>query len=84
MFLEVITAQHIENYKLSVLFNEGTNKTIDFYEILFVKDYPAFRRLKDIEIFKNFKVTDTLEWDNGQIDIAPEAIFELGETEYPN
>jgi len=83
-FLEVTNAQYIDNYKLSVLFNEGTKKSIDFYEILFVKDYPAFRPLKNIEIFKNFTVTDTLEWDNGKIDIAPEAIFELGKTEYPN
>ena len=26
----------------------------------------------------NFKVTDTLEWENGSIDIAPETIYELG------
>ena len=84
MFTEVTHADYIGDYKVSVLFNDGVKKTIDFYSILFVNDYPAFRPLKNIEVFKNFKVTDTLEWDNGNIDIAPETIYELGTTEFAN
>jgi len=83
MFTEVTHADYIGDYKVSVLFNDGVKKTIDFYNILFVNDYPAFRPLRNLEVFKNFKVTDTLEWDNGNIDIAPETIYELG-TEYSN
>jgi len=56
----------------------------NFSNILFVNDYPAFRPLKDLEVFMNFKVTDTLEWVNGSIDIAPETIYELGSTEPSN
>ena len=81
MFTEITHADYIGDYKVSVLFNDGVKKTIDFYNILFVNDYPAFRPLRNLEVFKNFKVTDTLEWDNGNIDIAPETIYELG-TEY--
>lgn len=84
MFTEVTRAEYLSEYKISVLFNDGVKKTIDFRSILFENDYPAFRPLKNIEIFRNFKVTDTLEWDNGNIDIAPEAIYELGEIEYAN
>lgn len=83
MFTEVTHADYIGDYKVSVLFNDGVKKTIDFYNILFVNDYPAFIPLRNLEVFKNFKVTDTLEWDNGTIDIAPETIYELG-TEYSN
>jgi hypothetical protein len=78
MFTEVTNAEYIENYKVSVLFNDGIKKTVDFYSLLFLNDYPAFRPLKDLEFFKNFRVTDTIEWDNGNIDIAPETIYDLG------
>jgi hypothetical protein len=84
MFTEVTRADYIGDYKVSVLFNDGVKKTMDFYNILFVNDYPAFRPLKNIEVFMNFKVTDTLEWENGSIDIAPETIYELGSTETSN
>lgn len=78
MFTEVTNAIYISDYKVSVMFNNGVKKTVDFYTILFDNDYPAFRPLKNIEVFKEFKVTDTLEWDNGNIDIAPETIYDLG------
>ncbi|MEI6754422.1 MAG: DUF2442 domain-containing protein [Paludibacter sp.] len=78
MFTEVTHADYIGDYKVSVLFNDGVKKSIDFYNLLFVRDYPVFRPLKNIDVFKNFKVTDTLEWENGTIDIAPETIYELG------
>ncbi len=84
MFTEVTHADYIGDYKVSVLFNDGVKKTVDFYSILFENDYPAFRPLKNLDVFKNFKVTDTLEWDNGNIDIAPETIYDLGKTEYSN
>jgi hypothetical protein len=79
MFTEVIKAEYIGDYKVSVLFNDGVRKNIDFYDILFFHNYPAFLPLKNLEIFKKFKVTDTLEWDNGNIDIAPETLYEMGE-----
>lgn len=82
MFTEVTKADYIGDYKVRVLFNDGVKKTVDFYNILFNNDYPAFKPLKNIEVFKNFKVTDTIEWDNGNIDIAPETIYDLGETEH--
>ena len=78
MFTEIVSAEYLNGYKLSVLFNDGVKKEVDFYGILFENDYPVFRQLKDIEKFIQFKVTDTLEWDNGNIDIAPETVYEFG------
>lgn len=78
MFTEIVSAEYLGGYKLSVLFNDGVKKEVDFYAILFENDYPVFRQLKDIEKFIQFKVTDTLEWDNGNIDIAPETVYEFG------
>ena len=79
MFTEVSSAEDIGDYKVSVLFNDGVKKIIDFHEILFIRDYPAFRPLKNFEVFRKFNVTDTLEWDNGNIDIAPETMYDMGE-----
>jgi len=79
MFTEVTNAEYLGDYKVSVLFNDGIRKIIDFYGLIFFHNYPAFLPLKNMEIFKHFKVTDTLEWDNGNIDIAPETLYEMGE-----
>jgi len=79
MFTEVMNAEYLGDYKVSVQFNDGVRKIIDFYGLLFLNNYPAFLPLKNMEIFKNFNVTDTLEWDNGNIDIAPETLYEMGE-----
>ena len=53
MFTEVTHADYIDGYRLSVLFNNGIKKTVDFYSILFEHDYPAFKPLKNIEVFKH-------------------------------
>jgi len=79
MFTEVISAEYIGEYKVSVLINNGVKKKIDFCTILFLNDYPAFRPLKDLEVFRKFNTTNTLEWDNGNIDIAPETMYDMGE-----
>lgn len=79
-FLEIIRATHIEDYKLHVVFNNGVKKIVDFYDLLFHNDYPVFLPLRDVENFRQFKVTDTLEWKDGNIDIAPETVYEIGET----
>jgi len=80
MFTEVAAAEYIGDYKVNVLFNDGVRKIINFHDILFFHEYPAFLPLKNLEIFKKFNITDTLEWENGNIDIAPETLYEMGET----
>ncbi|MBQ4408784.1 MAG: DUF2442 domain-containing protein [Bacteroidales bacterium] len=43
-----------------------------------IERYPVFAPLCDTNRFKAFAITDTLEWDNGSIDIAPEYVYEHG------
>ena len=76
MWTEVLKATYLDNYRILVLFNNGIQKVVDFANI--VKRYPVFKPLNDMNLFKQFKVTDTLEWDNGRIDIAPEFLYENG------
>jgi Protein of unknown function (DUF2442) len=78
MFVKVVSAEYMEDFKIDVLFDNGVKKVVDFHFLLFVEDYPVFRPLVDVEVFKNFEVTDTLEWLHGTIDIAPNIIYRMG------
>ncbi len=60
-----------------VSFNNGESRLFDFATI--VDHYPVFDPLKVKDTLKQFHISDTLEWCNGTIDIAPEYIFEHGE-----
>ena len=76
LFLEITGAEYEGGYTLKVLFNDGECRRFDFAEL--IEHYPVFAPLSDIKRFKEFNITDTLEWDGGRIDIAPEYIYEHG------
>lgn len=76
MWTEVVQAEYLDGYRIKVLFNDGVHRIVDFTSL--INRFPVFRSLKDINVFKRFRVTDTLEWDNGKIDIAPEYLYENG------
>ncbi len=78
IFTEITNAEYLEEYKLYVVFNDGKHMVVDFHDLLFKHDYPVFVPLRDKKYFSNFKVTDTLEWEDGTIDIAPETVYEMG------
>lgn len=77
MFTEVVQANYVDGYRIAVLFNDGVKKIVDFTNLL-KRNMPVFKLLENIDLFKKFTVTDTLEWDNGNIDIAPEYLYENG------
>ena len=76
MWMEVLDATYLNGYRILVKFNNGINKVVDLANV--IKQYPVFKPLKDLALFKQFIVTDTLEWDNGKIDIAPEYLYDNG------
>ncbi len=80
MFLEITHAEYVGEYKLKVFFNNGEYRVFDFASI--IGRYPVFAPLSDMNIFKSYAITDTLEWQNGRIDIAPEYIYEHGVKPY--
>ena len=74
MFLHVTKAEHIEDYRVHVWFNDGTDAEIDLRGSL---DGPIFEPLRDLEYFKSFAVKGhTLAWPNGA-DFAPEYLRSL-------
>lgn len=82
MIIKVTEAQYIDAYKIWVRFNNGDCRIFDFATI--IDKYPVFEPLKDIALLRDFRVMDTLEWRDGEIDIAPEYLYEHGVVAYPN
>lgn len=78
MWLEIIKAEYLDGYRMLISFNDGQRKVFDFSSL--IDKYPVFMPLKNLEIFKSYTITDTLEWNDSTIDIAPEYLYEHGVT----
>lgn len=75
MFLEVVKAEYLDNYKIKVWFNDNAVKIVDLSNHI---DGEVFTPLKDIGFFKCFSIKfNTIEWENGA-DFAPEYLYEIG------
>lgn len=75
MFLEVVKAEYLDGYRLSLLFNNGVRRVVDLSNSL---KGSVFAPLKDISYFKKFSIKfNTVEWENGA-DFAPEYLYEIG------
>ena len=72
--LWVTKADHAEEYKLLLTFNNNVTKLVDLKNSLHGE---IFEPLKDIKNFKQFALSDwTVQWYNGA-DFAPEYLFGL-------
>jgi hypothetical protein len=78
MFLHVKDVNHLEGYRLRILFSNGIVKEVDLAGELHGE---VFEPLKDPTFFKRVSVnpeTETIEWPNGA-DFAPEFLFDVGQ-----
>ena len=74
--LKVVGVRALNDFGLWVRFNNGESKMFDFKQML---DFPAYAPLSDIEIFKGVYIDYGVPaWNNGEIDIAPEYLYENG------
>ena len=74
-FLEVTDVRHLDDYKLWLQFNTGETRIVDLKNELIGEVYAP---LKNIDYFKQCRITyNTIEWSNGA-DFAPEYLYELG------
>ncbi len=74
MFLEVVKAEYVNDYKVKLWFNNNITKVVDLKNSLVGA---VFQPLHDINVFKCFSVKyNTIEWENGA-DFAPEYLFSL-------
>jgi hypothetical protein len=72
MVHHVIEAKHEGRFRLRLVFDDRTTKTVDFQRWL---NGPVFEPLKDVRYFRRFFLDGrTVAWPNGA-DIAPEALY---------
>lgn len=74
MFLHIMSAKHIQDYKVEVAFNDGKRGIADLHDAL---TGTVFEPLKKLDEFVNFEVDkelQTIVWANGA-DLAPEYIY---------
>jgi hypothetical protein len=78
----VVYAEHREGFRLHLVFNDGSENTVDFEPWL---QGPMFEPLKNQEYFRRFFIDGgTVVWPNGA-DIAPETLYEIaGRQQRPN
>ena len=78
----VVHAEHLGGFRLHILFNDGSENTIDFERWL---EGPMFEPLKEPQYFRRFFVDGgTVAWPNGA-DIAPETLYDVtGRRRRPN
>ena len=73
MYLAVKNVKTIEDYKLILIFEDGSVRVFDVSPLL---EKGIFKELNDEVLFKTVKINfDTVEWVNG-VDIDPEALYE--------
>lgn len=74
--LKISGVRPLPNYLLWVRFNNGEAKTIDFKGLL---ETPAFSPLRDRKVFESVYIDyGVTVWNDGDIDIAPEYLYENG------
>jgi hypothetical protein len=72
--IKVISVRPLDDFKLWLRFSTGETKIFDFKPLL---SSPAFAPLADINIFKRVYIDYGVPvWNDGDIDIAPEALYE--------
>jgi len=72
--LSIINANYQDNYKISLEFNDHKNGIVDLKDFILNGKIKPFKKLQDIEKFKDFKVDYTLKW-NDDLDLAPEYLY---------
>ncbi len=74
--LKINGVRPLDNFRLWVRFSTGEAKIFDFKDLL---DSPAFSPLKDKRVFDAVYIDyGVTVWNDGNIDIAPEYLYEKG------
>jgi hypothetical protein len=74
--LWVVAAKIVEEYKIAIQFNDGSDGIVDFQKIIENDHRAIIKELLDKKKFQTVKVEyDTLVWENG-VDFAPEYLYE--------
>lgn len=78
--LKWVTAVNtLDNYRLFLTFNDGSQRIFDCLPL--IEKYAVFAPLRDKDVFDCIALDGwTVSWLDGTIDIAPEHLYENGQT----
>ncbi len=85
MNYDVIQAEYVEDYRLKLSFSDGKSGIVDF--LPFIEKGGIFNVLRDIEQFKLYAIDpdwNTITWQDGELDIAPETLYFEATGAWPN
>lgn len=72
--ITIKAARPLKDHRVLVCFSNGERRVFDFAPLL---DMPCYQPLKDKAVFDRVYVDyGTLCWNDGDIDIAPETVYE--------
>jgi hypothetical protein len=61
--LAIKSASYINDYKISIIFKDGTERLVDFYDFLSHSGHPEIRKYLEMNRFKSFKIyNEQLMW----------------------
>lgn len=73
--MRVVAARPVNNLSMLVTFSTGETRLLDATRLV---DLPAFESLSDEGVFSRFSLDHgVLCWCDGEIDLAPEAAYEM-------
>ncbi len=63
--ISITKAKYIDGYKISLIFNDGKRKILDFRDFILSSTHPEIQKYRDIKLFKNFSLSyGDLEWND--------------------
>ncbi|MBS1538367.1 MAG: DUF2442 domain-containing protein [Bacteroidetes bacterium] len=66
--LKIDSAEYLSNYALRLLFNDGTERLVDFKPFLSKSLHPSIKKYLDEDQFTNFSLTDgNLNWNDYEL-----------------
>ena len=84
MNYDVVKAEYVDGYRLKLQFSDDASGVVDFSH--FIEKGGVFTALLDKDLFKAFEIDpnwNTVTWQNGELDIAPETLYREATGEWP-
>jgi len=61
----IIKAEYIQNWKIKIQFDDGTEKTIDFKPFIEGSNHPEIKKYLNEDLFKDFDIVNgNLNWND--------------------
>ena len=66
--INITDVRYIDGYRLRIVFNDGTRKTINFEQFLKNAKHPDIQKYIDLAEFKNYSIIDgNLDWNDFEL-----------------